>query len=192
MDYITAIMQKATELATLRDVKVSTEDIMFVVRKVSQCLDKWQPDQADWLATGRQQEGTSAVSMATTAMCFLSEGATRRLLAHPRTCHPCVLQDTKKFERARELLQKDKEIKAAKKVSTGHSSMLAHVVTGCSRSHCCNNFGHDPLRKPPENTARNIAYTAPLSAVSASLSIYSADPKGATVVSGLEHCFVHK
>ena len=51
MDYITAIMQKATELATSRDVKVSTEDIMFVVRKVSQCLDMWQPDQADWLAT---------------------------------------------------------------------------------------------------------------------------------------------
>ena len=124
MDYITAIMQKATELATLRDVKVSTEDIMFVVRKVSQCLDKWQPDQADWLATARQEEETDAVSIALTAMCCLSEGATRCLLAQRQTCYPCVLQDTKKFERARELLQKDKEIKAAKKVSSGHSSML--------------------------------------------------------------------
>lgn len=56
VDYITAVMQKATELATLRDVKVTTEDIMFVMRK-----------------------------------------------------------DTKKYERAKELLQKDKEIKAAKK-----------------------------------------------------------------------------
>lgn len=41
VDYITAVMQKATELATLRDVKVTTEDIMFVMRKVS--LDIWQP-----------------------------------------------------------------------------------------------------------------------------------------------------
>eukprot|EP00891_Asterochloris_glomerata_P004293 jgi/Astpho2/4293/Aster-x1210 len=68
VDYITAVMQKATELATLRDVKVTTEDIMFVMRKAS--LDIWQP-------SGRM--------------------------------------DTKKYERAKELLQKDKEIKAAKK-----------------------------------------------------------------------------
>ena len=45
-------------------------------------------------------------------------------MAQRRTWHPWSLQDTKKFERAKELLQKDKEIKAAKKVSTAHSSML--------------------------------------------------------------------
>ena len=91
MDYITAIMQKATELATSRDVKVSTEDIMFVVRKVSQCWDMWQPGQADWLAISPQKEKAYAVSIALAAMCCLSEGAAQRLLAQRRTWHPWIL-----------------------------------------------------------------------------------------------------
>ena len=71
VDYIAAVMQKATELATIRDVKVTTEDIMFVVRKVSRCLDMWQPDQADWLATSPQEEKAYAVSIALAAVCCL-------------------------------------------------------------------------------------------------------------------------
>ena len=62
---------------------------------------------------------------------------------------PLCLQDTKKFERARELLQKDKEIKAAKKVSTGHSSMLdTNTELDAVGISVAAAIGGDPLGKP--------------------------------------------
>lgn len=72
----------------------------------------------------------------------LSEDVTGALLSQCRTWRPWFLQDTKKYERAKELLQKDKEIKAAKKVSTGHSSVPnTKDRTGHIRSYCCCRLG---------------------------------------------------